>query len=123
MKNIFIISENIPLRNVLKDYLKIEGYKVVASEKAASSPLNFVIEENPDLVILDVGMPINSGIETLINIKSNDCLKHKPVFITTGTEGIRAKFNKNSETMISGFLERPFKIEVLLQKIDQVFGE
>lgn len=46
----------------------------------------FKIASEPDLILLDLNMPIMNGQETLQNIKGDDNLKHIPVVVLTTSD-------------------------------------
>lgn len=121
MKKILVADDTVLVRKILKDALTKAGFEVVEAENGRIA-YNLAVEENPDLIVLDVMMPYSTGIETTINIRSDDRIKHIPIFISTGTEGIHSEFNKGPETMIQGFLEKPYKSEMILERIKKVLG-
>lgn len=69
-----------------------------------------VLKENPenlpDIILLDLNMPIMNGIEFLQTIKADDRYKNIEVFIMT-TSGEEADRRKAEELSISGYLIKP----------------
>lgn len=66
---ILIIDDEENLRDLVKSYLRAEGYEV--SEAAdGETGVEAVRERHPDLVILDIGLPGIDGIETLRQIRT-----------------------------------------------------
>ena len=110
------------VRAVLKDAIKKNGYEVIEAENGKIA-YNLAIEELPDLVILDLVMPECDGFETTRKIRTDTRIKHIPILISTGSEGVHCEFNKDTETFIHGFLEKPYKTEVIIEKIKGLLGE
>ena len=77
----------------------------------------FVMEKAlPDLVLLDVSMPIMGGIELLELMRANDILKPIRVLMLTSPAD-HASLHKITELGVSGILRKPFKPEDLLALI------
>jgi len=122
MKKILIADDTLLVRKVLKDALSKSGYEVLEAENGRIA-YDLAVEEKPDLVILDVMMPEFSGIETTKNIRSDQRINHIPIIISTGARNMLAEFNKSPDTAIQGFLEKPYKSEMILHKIRAVLGD
>src|SRR5436190_5888076 len=76
-------------------------------------------KENPDLILLDVTMPVMDGVEMLTKLKSDPALKAIPVIMLTA-EGGRDNVLKIAKIGVRDYLVKPFKEEVLIEKARRV---
>ncbi len=76
-------------------------------------------KENPDLILLDVTMPVMDGVEMLTKLKSDPALKGIPVMMLTA-EGGRDNVLKIAKIGVRDYLVKPFKEDVLLEKAGRV---
>jgi len=75
--------------------------------------------EKPDLILLDVSMPIMDGVTMLAKLKEDDELKHLPVIMVTAETG-REKVLRISQLGINDYLVKPFQAEQLIEKAARV---
>ena len=122
MKKVLIADDSVLVRAILKDALKNNNYDVVETDNGHTA-VNLAMEELPDLIVLDIMMPKMSGFEAVKIIRSDDRIKHIPVLISTGSDGVHNDFNKGFETSIQGFLEKPYKAEIIIEKIKKLLGD
>jgi two-component system cell cycle response regulator len=76
-------------------------------------------KENPDLILLDVTMPVMDGVEMLTKLKADPALKGIPVIMLTA-EGGRDNVLKIAKIGVRDYLVKPFKEEVLIEKASRV---
>jgi len=76
-------------------------------------------KENPDLILLDVTMPVMDGVEMLTKLKSDPALKGIPVMMLTA-EGGRDHVLKIAKIGVRDYLVKPFKEEVLIEKAGRI---
>ncbi len=76
-------------------------------------------KENPDLILLDVTMPVMDGVEMLTKLKADPALKGIPVMMLTA-EGGRDHVLKIAKIGVRDYLVKPFKEEVLIEKAGRV---
>jgi two-component system cell cycle response regulator len=76
-------------------------------------------KEMPDLILLDVTMPVMDGVEMLTKLKSDSALKGIPVMMLTA-EGGRDHVLKIAKIGVRDYLVKPFKEDVLLEKAGRV---
>ena len=81
--------------------------------------LAIAAKETPDLILLDVTMPVMDGVEMLTKLKSDPALKAIPVMMLTA-EGGRDHVLKIAKIGVRDYLVKPFKEDVLLEKAGRV---
>lgn len=102
-----------PIMNQLMEHILTKsGYRFVGINDAVEA-LPVLLENQPDLIFLDLMMPIANGYEVCSQIRRISQFKNIPVVILTGNDGIvdrvRAKIVGSSE-----FLSKPIKPEQVL---------
>jgi len=73
----------------------------------------------PDLILLDITMPLMDGVEMLAKLKSNSQLKGIPVMMLTA-EGGKDNILKIAKMGIRDYIVKPFKEEVLIEKVSRI---
>ena len=73
----------------------------------------------PDLILLDITMPVMDGVEMLTKLKSDRSLKHIPVIMLTAEAG-RQTVMKIAKLGIRDYIVKPFQESVLLSKVNRV---
>ncbi|MEW6743847.1 MAG: response regulator [Planctomycetota bacterium] len=84
MAKILIVDDDPIGRRVLRKALVAEGITFLEAENGAEG-LDLARREDPDLILLDVQMPVMDGLETLRLIRKDDILKNTPVIISSAT--------------------------------------
>lgn len=81
--------------------------------------LALAAKESPDIILLDVTMPVMDGVEMLTKLKSDPALKAIPVMMLTA-EGGRDHVLKIAKIGVRDYLVKPFKEDVLIEKVGRV---
>ena len=113
---ILIVEDNPTNIVLLEGVLSKNGYKVVAASDA-NQAFEFITNELPDLILLDVMIPGMNGFEICEELKSNIKTKSIPViFLTakTATEDIVKGFEVGGVDYVT----KPFKIEELIARVN-----
>jgi DNA-binding NtrC family response regulator len=82
---ILIVDDDPDIRRVLKQFLESKGYDVSAVEKGVDA-LRLVRSDWPQMVLLDVNMPMMNGIKVLRAVRQIN--KHVPILMVTGQEDL-----------------------------------
>lgn len=82
MKTILLIEDETALRGVLRDELVQEGFSVLEA-KNGSDGLKVALHSQPDLIILDVIMPVMDGMTMLKKLRQDPWGKDAKVIILT----------------------------------------
>lgn len=106
------IDDSPIMHQLMEHILTRSGYRFVGIKDAVEA-LPVLLENQPDLIFLDLMMPIANGYEVCSQIRRISQFKNIPVVILTGNDGIvdrvRAKIVGSSE-----FLSKPIKPEQVL---------
>ncbi len=85
MKKILLIEDEKALQKTLRERLEDMGYEVISALDGGTAL--FLAEENkPNLILLDIMLPIKNGFEVLKELKSSDSTKEIPVIILTNLD-------------------------------------
>ena len=82
-KMILVVDDERDSRNVLKTYLETSGFDVCLAEDGYEA-VEKALEEHPDLVIMDMAMPLVDGINSTRTMRQHDELKRTPIIALTG---------------------------------------
>ena len=75
--------------------------------------------EKPDLIVLDITMPVMDGVTMLTKLKENPDLKGIPVIMLTAESG-RENVAFIAKLGVRDYLVKPFKDEQLIEKVNRV---
>jgi two-component system cell cycle response regulator len=75
--------------------------------------------ERPDLIILDITMPVMDGVTMLTKLKENPELQAIPVIMLTAESG-RENVAHIARLGVRDYLVKPFKEDLLIQKVSRV---
>lgn len=104
---------------VCQKYLNELGYKRCIGLSDSTRAISQITEEKPDLIILDVMMPVVSGIEILHQIRSKPELCHIPVLILTASTDRSTKLTV-LELGATDFLTKPIDPSELAPRVRNV---
>ncbi|MDI6850733.1 MAG: sigma-54 dependent transcriptional regulator [bacterium] len=111
--NILIVDDEEHIRTLLKESLEDEGYEVSTANNAVIA-LDLVKDNNFDLILLDLRMPIIDGVEFLTKIREINSIL--PVIVITGHGTIKDAI-ATARLGIFDFIEKPLDFERLLSTI------
>jgi two-component system chemotaxis response regulator CheY len=115
-KTIFCIDDSATLRMSVEMTLKGAGYQVAQAtngREGLDSLLTLAGQgKTPDMIIVDINMPVMDGITFIQEIKKTQ-LKYLPILVLT-TEREDSMKLKGKKAGASGWLLKPFKPDTLL---------
>jgi two-component system, cell cycle response regulator len=97
-----------------------KSYDCVIVEGAnGEQGLQVAAREKPDLIILDVTMPVMDGVTMLTRLKADPELKGIPVIMLTAESG-RDNVLQIARIGVRDYLVKPFKEEILIEKVSRI---
>lgn len=122
-KKILVVDDEKDVVFYLSAILEDKGFNV-STAKDGIEAVNAVKSTMPDLVLLDITMPNQSGVKVYRQIKENDALKAIPVIIISG---ILSEFKQFISTRKQvpppeGYLEKPVSPSDVLCEVQRLFN-
>lgn len=116
MQHILIIEDEEFLAKSLKKYLEYEGCQVSLAEDGESG-LKEAAETNPDLILLDIGMPKLNGFQVLEKLRVHPTLSSVPVIIISNS-GEVSEIKRSQELGIKDYIIKAnIDLEEVMKKI------
>jgi CheY-like chemotaxis protein len=111
MSKLLIVDDEVAILEALTDILSVEGYDVATAANGAEG-LAHVGRDRPDLILLDLMMPVMDGQEMLRRLKDDPALRPIPVVVMSAGRVTK------SELQGSRFLAKPFELDDLLKTVE-----
>jgi CheY-like chemotaxis protein len=109
---ILLIDDVVFFRDVMCDYFKSTPAKIMTASNGEEA-ISVAMREGPDLIYMDVGMPVMNGIEACQKIKAHPTLKKIPVLLIF-TPDRDATIKEVEASGCDGYLAKPFGREEFL---------
>jgi len=121
MTKILIAEDNAVNRELLRELLEMRGYTVVEACDGEEA-LRMIEQTQPDLLLLDIGMPLLDGFGVVSKIRENPQMAALPVVAVTAyaMQGDREKI-LNSK--FDGYLSKPVNARSLAEELERLLGK
>ncbi|BCM91057.1 transcriptional regulatory protein PrrA [Abditibacteriota bacterium] len=86
---LLIVEDDVNQRALYEEEMRDEGYEVVTASDGRQA-IQVAADAHPDLVIMDVNMPVMDGLDTMSRLIEAD--RHVPVIIHTAYESYKDSF-------------------------------
>ena len=120
MKKILIVEDDPVARQVLHARLK-STYQVFMSGDALAA-FTEARKQQPDLIILDLGLPAGGGFTVLQRVQSIPSLAAIPVLVVSGLDRA-ANEKKALDAGATAYIQKPAGDEQLMAKVRELIGE
>ena len=125
MAKLFLIDDDRDLANLTRTALVKKGYEVLVFHEADRA-IEQAKKQKPDLILMDVMLPLVSGGEAVKRLKKDPNLEDIPVVFLTALISSEEKSLEETGINIDGLnyktLGKPYEIEQLLKLIKDVLG-
>ena len=109
---ILVVEDDPPIRNLITTTLKTNDYRYLTAANGEAAILE-ASSHNPDIVLLDLGLPDMDGVQVIENIRSWSNL---PIIVISA----RSEDTDKIEALDAGaddYLTKPFSVEELLARL------
>ena len=115
MQKIIIVEDTEKIRNELKEFLSKYGYDVKVP-KDFKNIINYIFEENPDLILLDINLPVFDGYYICREIRSKSDV---PIIIVTSRDSEMDEL-MSMNLGADDFITKPYNTQILLARISSI---
>jgi two-component system cell cycle response regulator DivK len=120
MKTVLIAEDNPINRELLRELLEIRGYMVLEACNGQEA-LTMVEQAPPDILLLDIGMPLLDGFAVVRKLRENPRFTSLPVVAVTAyaMQGDREKIMNSG---FDGYLSKPVNSNSLYQEVARLLA-
>lgn len=110
---ILIVDDDPTITDTFSRLLQLEGFTVYAA-LSPEGGLKVAVDKQPDAIILDLRMPVLSGLEFLEHLRETPALRDTPVAIVTGDYFVDDGTTSKIEALGASVLFKPLWMDDLL---------
>ena len=119
-KRILVVEDQMDNRQILRDLLTSVGFNLVEAEDGAQG-VAAAETHRPDLILMDIQMPVLDGYEATRRIKANPELKAIPIIVVT-SYALSGDEEKARAAGCDDYITKPYSPRQLLAKIQRAFA-
>jgi two-component system cell cycle response regulator DivK len=120
-KRILVVEDQEDNRRILRDLLMSAGFELIEAMDGEAG-VRLAETERPDLILMDIQLPVLDGHEATRRIKQNPDLRHIPIVVVT-SYALSGDEAKAVAAGADGYVAKPFSPRQLLATIRQFFPD
>jgi len=129
MKKVLIVDDDVDVTTLVSKLVERAGYEAVVAKNGVEG-MGKVREDKPDLIILDMLMPKESGIRMYHELKTEESLKDIPVIVLSAipkksflkSQKVLDEFAGQSVPEPEAYIEKPEEPEELIALMKKILG-
>jgi CheY-like chemotaxis protein len=118
MPQILVVEDDPAIRGLLSELLRDDGYEVREASNGVEA-LRAVSSERPDLIVLDLMMPVMDGWTFVEECHRKPCCDDVPIVVTSASHDLPQTAEKLSAFGVRTCLAKPFDVAGLLTLIER----
>lgn len=118
MLKVLIVDDSRIFRKILRTVLEENGHQIIGEAGNGQEALDLLKEINPDLITLDITLPVMDGLEALKHIKEDH---PDPKVIMVSAAGQKSKIIDALKFGADDFIQKPFEPENITMVIKKLF--
>lgn len=120
-KTVIVVEDEPDAAELFAEMMRVSGFRVLKTYSSTPA-FSMIVNELPDVVILDIMMPDVSGLEVLRFVRREPHLKHTPVIVVSA-RSTPSDIKEGLEAGATLYLTKPVGYLDLKQAVEQVMGE
>lgn len=122
-RKILVIEDDKSLRGAIVDVLRLKNFLPLEASNGQEG-LGMALAEHPDLILLDLLMPVMNGMEALKKIRENEWGKNVPVIVLTVRSATDEKLIEDITSLRPAYylIKSDWKIHDVVKKIDKILS-
>jgi two-component system cell cycle response regulator DivK len=120
MAKILLVEDNEMNRDMLSRRLERKGHQVFIAVNGQQA-IDFAAAEKPDLILMDMSLPVMDGWEATRRLKAGEATKQIPIIALTA-HAMPEDERKSREAGCDDYDTKPIELPRLLEKMDALLG-
>jgi two-component system cell cycle response regulator DivK len=116
-RRILVVEDQEDNRRILRDLLTSRGYDIVEAEDGEKG-LAMAHDRRPDLILMDVQIPLLDGYEVTRRLKADPALRKIPIIVVT-SYALSGDESRARAAGCNAYVSKPYSARQLLAKIQE----
>ena len=123
-KTILVVEDEKSLCEAVADILRLKNFLVLEAENGQEG-VEIALAKHPDLILLDLRMPVMDGMAALKKIRANVWGAHVPVIILTNLSPNKEQLVEDVVTHkpMDYLIKSDWKLHDIVEKVEQILGD
>ena len=118
---ILIVEDDPKNLKLVRDLLQASGYEAIEATDG-SQGVEMARTKKPDLILMDIQMPVMDGLDATKILKKDEATKGIPIIALTAY-AMKGDEEKMREAGCDGYIPKPIDIKAFLKKVGQYFDD
>ena len=115
-KTILIVEDELSQRTALRDKFLKSGFDILESRNGEDG-IKKALDSHPDIILLDILMPVMDGVDMVKKLRSDDWGKDVPVIVLSNSNAITKVQEALDNEVFDYFLKSDTPLDVLVEKV------
>ncbi|MBT4483498.1 MAG: response regulator [Candidatus Latescibacteria bacterium] len=120
-KVVLIVEDNEMNLTLIRDLLQMSGYTTLEAGDGEQAT-KITQEKYPDLILMDIHLPIMDGLEATSILKNDDATKNIPIIALTASV-MKDDKEKINEAGCDGYIPKPIEVDKFLEQIAEFINK
>jgi len=120
-KRILVVEDQPDNRQIIRDMLAATDYEIIEAEDGEQA-LAAIAKQRPDLILMDIQLPIMDGYTATRRIKADPALRSIPIIAVT-SYALSGEDKKAREAGCDDYIPKPYSPRELLAKVRQYLSD
>ena len=114
---VLVVEDNFMNMMLVKEILEVKGYEIIEATDGAQA-LVMVKSERPDLVLMDINLPIMDGVAVMKALKKDESTSMIPVLALTAS-AMKGDAERFIGEGFDGYVAKPIDMKKLLESVEK----
>ena len=119
-KTIFMVDDDIVLCDLLRHAVEKQGYRFECQNRMDGA-LDYIRDNHPDLILLDLHLPDGSGLHLCKDIRANPAVSDTPIFMLT-TREFSIEREMALKAGVTAFIQKPIQTRELISRVEDTLS-
>jgi two-component system cell cycle response regulator DivK len=120
-RRILVVEDQEDNRRIVRDLLTATGYELIEAQDGEAG-IRLAKEQRPDLILMDIQLPVLDGYEATRRIKADPELRAVPIVVVT-SYALSGDEQKAIAAGCDAYVAKPFSPRQLLATVRKLLGE
>ena len=120
-RKVLVVDDEEDITNTVAIMLRSRGFDVVTAYEGSDGFAKAKIER-PDIILLDIVMPVMDGFDTCVKLKSDKETQKIPIIMFSASSE-NVSVTKANKVGAEDFVVKPFNLTVLLSKLNRLLAK